>query len=60
MCTYMYNICRFNKLVFPHKFLSKFSTSFIVSVKRACINEQVFMQYVMYLDDNDRQPILCF
>ena len=59
MCTY--NICLFNKWFFHHKiFLNKFSTTFIYSKKWACRNEQLFMQFVMHLDDRNRLSILCF
>ena len=47
----------FNKMNFQHNFLvSKLSTNFIDSMKSACRNGQVVMQFVMHLDDNNRFP----
>ena len=57
MC--IYNICLFHKCVFHHKlFLNNFSTTFIYSK-----NVEMYIEmnnFSCSLDDNNRQPILCF
>ena len=58
-CTH--NKCLLNNGVcFTTSFLIKFSTTFTVSLKCACRNEQVFIWFVLYLDDNAGLTILRF
>ena len=37
-----------------------FSTTFVVSEKSSGKNEQLFMQFVMHMDANNRLPLLCY